>query len=151
MEYKYDYIASTKYLSDLSKDGTPFRGRIALLSYQSEVSAKQLDKVIMFLEYGQLLLLLLLVNYKFYGQHEVNSINLWNLVSFWKVLGPGNLISAAQLDHGDVYTILGVCFALFIFRISLFVYVILLALKRKKGRNSLLGFGDGFFVFRQQF
>jgi len=138
MEQKYDYLASNNYLSNLSKDGTPFRGRIALLSYQSEVSAKFLDQLILFIEYSQVMILLLILNTRFYKEHESNSIELYNLLSVFKALGPGNLLPIKTMDRNDVKLVLEICFAFYMFRILLFVYIIMLALKRKKGLQFLV-------------
>ncbi len=93
MTSKYDHLTATNYLSNLCKEGTPLRGRIALLSFRNDISAKKIDTAIMVIEYAQLLSLCLATARSFYSEHTTNDVEIYQVLSvLTKVFGPGNLL-----------------------------------------------------------
>jgi len=122
MTSKCDHLASTKYLSNLCKDGgTPFRGRIGLLSFRNEVSAKLVDQVLMLIEYGQLLIILLRVNFKFYTEKASNKIDLNNLVLVFALISsPRNLLPPGKDGNGFMKRTLDICLIFFVLQVLLF-------------------------------
>jgi len=93
MTSKYDHIGATNYLSNFCKDGTPLRGRMALLSFPNNISAKRIDSMIMIIEYAQLLAIFLRSADRFYAVRTTNSVEIYNVLSiFVKFFSPGNLL-----------------------------------------------------------
>ena len=139
MTSKYDHLAATNYLSNLCKDGTPLRGRIALLSFPNEISAKMIDTAIMFIEYTQLMALFLRATSQFYSEQVTNSIEIYPvLLVFVKIFNTGNLLPLNKDGLETITRVLELCTTLYVFRISLFFYVVWLAFKRKTYSELLL-------------
>jgi len=149
MKFKYDHIASTHYLSNLGKDDTPLRGRIATLSVQTNDFTKYTDQIITFIEYSQMIVLLLLSNYKLYPEHNTHSIEIYNLIQWaTKVISPGNYLPQSPEGWKTVKLVLGLCLLSYIFRVLLFLYIIWLAWKRKRGPQFLINIWQ--WIFRLQ-
>ena len=139
MTSKYDHIASTKYLSNLCKDGTPLRGRIALLSFRNEISARAIDTAIMIIEYGQLVSTFLRGTFKFYTVQTKHSIEFYNFVSvITNVMSPGTFLPYNKEGLEIVKRVFECCIAFYLFRILLFLYIIWLAWNRKSDSNFLV-------------
>ena len=139
MTSKYDHIGATNYLSNFCKDGTPLRGRIALLSFPNNISAKGIDSMIMIIEYAQIMAILLRSADKFYTAHVTNKVEIYNILSvFVKFFSPGNLLPLSKNGLETVNRVLEFCLAFYGLRILLFAYIIWLAWRRKTGSELLV-------------
>ena len=139
MTTKYDHLTSTNYLSNLCKDGTPLRGRIALLSFPNNISAKRIDAAIMIIESAQLLVLFLLTNKGFHTEQVTHNLEIYNVLSvFVKAFAPGTLLPLNKDGVQITNRVLEFCLAFYLLRILLFFYIIWLAWKRKTGSRLLV-------------
>jgi len=127
-----------EFLGSMIHDNTSLRGRIAVLTYQNLSHSHIADKIMIFIEHLQSSLLFLISNNRIFTARNTASVNIVTLV--YSALSSMNPASYVSLDkeHTEAALItVFISFALLLFRMSIFGYIVMIAWKRKSPSKNI--------------
>ena len=139
MNPKKHYSNQTKLLGSMCDNKTPLAGKIAILSAESKDSSDITNKIIIFGDYAQLIILAFFSNFRVYGNVSNQRIDLFT--AFYQVMvisTPGYLVTYAEGFITQVLVSFYACIFTFVLRILLFFYIVYVAKTDREGDKRLI-------------
>ena len=138
METHSGKTSEIKFLGSIIHETTSLRGRIAILTYQNLTHSVLADRILIFVEHFQTVILFVFTNYTVFTNRNSVSASIINIV--YQVVfsaSPGSFISYTKENTSTVVLISFFGLLLFLFKMAVFGAITLAALRNKPPSKNI--------------
>jgi len=138
METKKGKTYDMKFLSSIIQETSSLRGRIAILTYQNLSHSVLADKVVIFIEHFQSIILFIYTNYSVFKKRNHAVVNVIEIV--FSIVSSANFGGYLTADkHGTMGIVIFTLIALllFVLKMLVFGYIIVVAVRNKTPSRNI--------------